>query len=67
MNTSGSAGKYFFPFIFEEVVNPYRTNRAVAYLFRFCHTTHLQIIRICPKTKIVDILFTLGLRQEGRM
>ena len=48
-------------------MNPYRTNQAVAYLFRFRHTTRLRIIRICPKTKIVDILFTLRLRQEGRM
>ena len=65
-NTSGLAGKYLFPLIFEEIMNPYRANGTVAYLFRSRRITCLRIIRIYPKTKIVDILFTSEPRQEGR-
>ena len=49
MSGLGLAGKYLFPLIFEEVMNPYRTNQAVAYLFRSRRITRLQIIRIYPK------------------
>ena len=46
-------------------MDPDRANEAVAYLFRSRRITRLRIIRIGPKIKIVDNLFTLGPCQGG--